>query len=121
REQQKHYVPDQPQCNYFRGHRPPENLRLVKGGTAFNCPLGLTGYGCGLWKPAENTKTSTGSLASCVTDFPRSESNLRSRFMETQNEVIVRYLQDCEAAERNFEDALGTFAVSGEQNEVKRM
>ena len=41
--------------------------------------------------------------------------------METPNEVIVRYLQDCEAAERNFEDALGTFAVTGEQNEVKRM
>jgi ferritin-like metal-binding protein YciE len=41
--------------------------------------------------------------------------------METPNEVIVRYLQDCEAAERNFESALGTFAVTGEQNEVKRM
>src|SRR3978361_456737 len=68
-----------------------------------------------------NTKTSTDTLASCVTDFPRSESNVGSRFMETPNEVIVRYLQDCEAAERNFEDALGTFAVTGEQNEVKRM
>jgi len=36
-------------------------------------------------------------------------------------EVIVRYLQDAEAAERNFEDALSTFANTGEQNEVKSL
>lgn len=41
--------------------------------------------------------------------------------METPRDVIVRYLQDCEAAERNFEDALATFGKTGEQNEVKRM
>lgn len=41
--------------------------------------------------------------------------------METPREVIVRYLQDCEAAERNFEDVLMGFAHAGEQNDVKRM
>ncbi len=34
-------------------------------------------------------------------------------------EVIVRYLEDAEAAERNFEDALATFGHTGEQNLVK--
>jgi ferritin-like metal-binding protein YciE len=36
-------------------------------------------------------------------------------------EVIVRYLEDAEAAERNFEDTLKTFASTGEQNAVKSM
>lgn len=40
--------------------------------------------------------------------------------METPQDVLVRYLQDCEAAERNFTHALASFAVTGEQNEVKR-
>ena len=37
----------------------------------------------------------------------------------TGQEVIIRYLEDAEAAERNFEDALLTFGTTGEQNEVK--
>ncbi|MBV9268122.1 MAG: DUF892 family protein [Acidobacteriaceae bacterium] len=36
-------------------------------------------------------------------------------------ELIVRYLQDAEAAERNFEDTLMAFAHTGEQNEVKHL
>ena len=39
----------------------------------------------------------------------------------TGQEVIVRYLEDAEAAERNFEDTLLTFAKTGEQNAVKSM
>ena len=38
---------------------------------------------------------------------------------QTAKDVLVRYLQDAEAAERNFEDALATFAKTGEQSEVK--
>lgn len=34
-------------------------------------------------------------------------------------QLIINYLEDAEAAERNFEDALMTFAHAGEQNEVK--
>lgn len=34
-------------------------------------------------------------------------------------ELIIRYLEDAEAAERNFEDALMTFSHAGEQNAVK--
>lgn len=41
--------------------------------------------------------------------------------METAQQVLIRYLEDCEAAERNFTHALATFAVTGEQNEVKRL
>ena len=36
-------------------------------------------------------------------------------------EIIVRYLEDAEAAERNFEDALAHFGASGEQLEVKNL
>ncbi|MBV8895073.1 MAG: DUF892 family protein [Acidobacteriaceae bacterium] len=36
-------------------------------------------------------------------------------------EVIIRYLEDAEAAERNFEDTLMTFSSTGEQNAVKSM
>jgi ferritin-like metal-binding protein YciE len=36
-------------------------------------------------------------------------------------DVIVRYLEDAEAAERNFEDALAGFSKSGDQNEVKSL
>ncbi len=39
----------------------------------------------------------------------------------TPKEVIISYVQDAEAAERNFEDALASFAKVGEQNEVKRL
>lgn len=39
----------------------------------------------------------------------------------TSQELIVTYLQDAEAAERNFEDALTGFGKTGEQNEVKRI
>ncbi|MDQ2774621.1 MAG: ferritin-like domain-containing protein [Acidobacteriota bacterium] len=35
-------------------------------------------------------------------------------------ELIIKYLEDVEAAERNFEDALKTFGNSGEQEEVQR-
>lgn len=41
--------------------------------------------------------------------------------MESAQEVLVRYLQDCEAAERNFTHTLAAFATTGEQNEVKRL
>ena len=36
-------------------------------------------------------------------------------------DVIIRYIQDAEAAERNFEDTLLTFSSTGEQNAVKSM
>jgi ferritin-like metal-binding protein YciE len=36
----------------------------------------------------------------------------------TSQDVIVTYIQDAEAAERNFEDALATFAKTGEQGAV---
>lgn len=39
----------------------------------------------------------------------------------TQQEVLINYLEDTEAAERNFEDALATFAKTGEQTEVKQL
>ncbi len=35
------------------------------------------------------------------------------------NEILIRYIVDAEAAERNFEDALATFGHTGEQSEVK--
>jgi ferritin-like metal-binding protein YciE len=41
--------------------------------------------------------------------------------MQTPQEVVARYIQDAEAAERNFEDTLMTFASTGEQNAVKSM
>lgn len=41
--------------------------------------------------------------------------------MQTAQEVIARYVQDAEAAERNFEDTLMAFSSSGEQNAVKSM
>lgn len=34
-------------------------------------------------------------------------------------ELVLTYIQDAEAAERNFEHALTTFASTGEQNEIK--
>jgi ferritin-like metal-binding protein YciE len=37
----------------------------------------------------------------------------------TSQDVIVTYIQDAEAAERNFEDTLATFAKTGEQTAVK--
>ena len=36
-------------------------------------------------------------------------------------ELIIQYLEDAEAAERNFEDTLMAFAHTGEQNEVKHL
>lgn len=41
--------------------------------------------------------------------------------MQTAQDVIARYVQDAEAAERNFEDTLMKFATTGEQNAVKSM
>jgi ferritin-like metal-binding protein YciE len=40
---------------------------------------------------------------------------------ENEREVIVRYLQDAEAAERNFEDALAGFSKSGDQADVQSL
>jgi ferritin-like metal-binding protein YciE len=37
----------------------------------------------------------------------------------TSKELILTYLQDAEAAERNFEDALNTFGNTGDQGPVK--
>lgn len=37
----------------------------------------------------------------------------------TSQELIITYLQDAEAAERNFTDALLGFGTAGEQNQVK--
>jgi ferritin-like metal-binding protein YciE len=39
----------------------------------------------------------------------------------TRTEVIVRYLVDAEAAERNFEDALASFSKTGDQPEVQSL
>jgi ferritin-like metal-binding protein YciE len=39
----------------------------------------------------------------------------------TQQEALINYLEDAEAAERNFEDALATFAKAGEQSDVKQL
>jgi ferritin-like metal-binding protein YciE len=38
----------------------------------------------------------------------------------TSQDVIVKYLQDCEAAERNFETLLGNFSEAGNQAQVKQ-
>jgi len=40
---------------------------------------------------------------------------------ESGQDVIRRYLEDAEAAERNFEDALATFGRSGDQGEVQSL
>lgn len=40
---------------------------------------------------------------------------------EQAKDVILRYVQDAEAAERNFEDALTNFGMTGEQNAVKSL
>jgi ferritin-like metal-binding protein YciE len=37
----------------------------------------------------------------------------------TGQKIIARYIQDAEAAERNFVDALATFGKTGDQNQVK--
>ena len=34
-------------------------------------------------------------------------------------DVIVRYLQDAEAAERNFEDAFASFSKAGNQRQLQ--
>jgi ferritin-like metal-binding protein YciE len=39
----------------------------------------------------------------------------------TGKELVVKYLEDAEAAERNFEHTLTTFGHTGEQNEAKSM
>lgn len=36
-------------------------------------------------------------------------------------DIIIRYLQDAEAAERNFEDALASFAKTGDQREIRSL
>ncbi len=38
-----------------------------------------------------------------------------------KRDTIVRYLQDTEAAERNFEDALASFSKTGDQQDVRSM
>lgn len=37
----------------------------------------------------------------------------------SDSQILMRYLQDVEAAERNFEDALATFSNSGDQQDVQ--
>ena len=39
----------------------------------------------------------------------------------TPQEVIIRYVQDAEAAERNFEDVLANFSKTGEQTQVQTL
>ncbi len=41
--------------------------------------------------------------------------------MEQPNDIVKRYLQDCIAAERNFESQLRGFSKEGTQDEVKRL
>lgn len=41
--------------------------------------------------------------------------------MEQPVDIVKRYLQDCIAAERNFESQLRSFSKEGEQDEVKRL
>ena len=40
---------------------------------------------------------------------------------ENAKEILIRYLQDAEAAERNFEDALASFSQSGDQQDVQAL
>ena len=40
---------------------------------------------------------------------------------ETPQQVVFRYVQDCEAAERLFHHSLETFAHTGEQNQIKHL
>jgi ferritin-like metal-binding protein YciE len=44
-----------------------------------------------------------------------------SNELNPSNEVVIRYLQDTEAAERNFEDALASFSKAGEQPRVQEL
>ncbi len=41
--------------------------------------------------------------------------------MEHPNDIVKRYLQDCIAAERNFESQLRAFSKEGTQNDVKAL
>jgi len=45
----------------------------------------------------------------------------RTKDASSANEVLLRYLEDTEAAERNFEDALATFSKSGAQTDVQSL
>jgi ferritin-like metal-binding protein YciE len=49
------------------------------------------------------------------------EARLTVEELMQGKEVIIRYLEDAEAAERNFEDALAHFSATGEQLEVKNL
>ena len=40
---------------------------------------------------------------------------------DESNKIVVRYIQDAEAAERNFEDALAGFSKAGEQTRVQEL
>lgn len=46
---------------------------------------------------------------------------VRNRDQKEAQELVIRYLQDAEAAERNFEDALAGFSKSGEQGDVQSL
>jgi len=46
---------------------------------------------------------------------------VRSAGAQGPDEAILRYLQDAEAAERNFEDALASFSKTGDQPEVQSL
>jgi ferritin-like metal-binding protein YciE len=46
---------------------------------------------------------------------------ITARKSEGARELVLRYLQDVEAAEENFEDALAAFSKMGDQQEVKEL
>jgi len=59
-----------------------------------------------------------GTIAtSAVEGFRAAKSNESSG----TDSPVVRYLQDAEAAERNFEDALASFSKTGDQSEVQSL
>jgi len=46
---------------------------------------------------------------------------VRAKAGANPNDIIVRYVEDAEAAERNFEDTLDGFSKSGEQQDVQSL
>jgi len=61
-----------------------------------------------------------GTIAPSATESFRTERRGSSQ-ADAADPAILRYLQDAEAAERNFEDALTSFSKGGEQGEVRSM
>jgi ferritin-like metal-binding protein YciE len=46
---------------------------------------------------------------------------IRAEDVEKSREMVTTYLQNAEAAERNFEDALGSFSQAGDQADVRAL